>query len=146
MLQIIFAFTLFFQPVSETTSLNAATIIDCGKKDLAACEEMLFKCGYKKSEDKIVQGDVDGPSYSYWNNRPENFSIHFKGEKISQLIFDKKDKDVALKLMEEFKVLGFKITENQTTATRIKEEYEWGKLKLTFKQLGKTYDFNITFR
>lgn len=146
MFQLILTLNLLLYTVAETSELKATSIMECSKKDQSSCDSMLLKCGYKKSDKIIVEGDIDGATYSYWNEKNENFSIHYTGEKITQFIFDKKEKTEALKLLEEFKALGFKLTEDQTNATRIKQEYKWGKIKLEFKQMGKIFDFNLSFR
>ncbi|MFZ5554424.1 MAG: hypothetical protein ACOZCO_14995 [Bacteroidota bacterium] len=140
-----FLFIMFFSGTPAEGKLKASVIMETAEKGLTPMNEMLVSIGYKSSANIIVGGNVTDSTYSYWNSRKENFSISVENNKVSQVIFDIKEKTYALALLEEFKSFGFKIRENQTTEKRIKEDYQMGKIKFTIKQMGSLYDFNLKF-
>jgi len=139
-----FLFTLFICGTTtglQTEMLNAKTILEYSSKEVTAIDTYLQKNGYKFTNQANPDGAGFEYIYDYANAKGETFEVVANGGVITQFIFDLKNQESSLQLLEEFKNVGYMLEEKDEKEEKYKKE----KNKLTYKKVGNVYDFNLRF-
>ena len=142
MIQLILALTFFLPADRQIQQLNAEKLLSCSDKEVTEIDAYLQKNGYKF----MNQSNPDGAGfeflYDYANGKGETFEVIASGVKITQFIFDIKNQEESIKLLEEFKTSGFVLDEKEGEKEKLKKS----KHTLTYKKIGNIYDFNLRFK